>query len=123
MNDAMKTCTKCGETKPLSEFSADDAYKDGYQSHCKACKNAYQRARYAKNRERELARVKAWHEKNPGKMAEYRKKAMQDPERRAKSIAKVTAWASEHPEAVKKAKLRQTQKRYLEGSKKRWWPD
>lgn len=20
----MKTCTKCGETKPLSEFSADD---------------------------------------------------------------------------------------------------
>ena len=119
----MKTCTKCGETKPLSEFSADDAYKDGYQSHCKACKNAYQRARYAKNRERELARVKAWHEKNPGKMAEYRKKAMQDPERRAKAIAKVTAWASEHPEAVKKAKLRQTQKRYLEGSKKRWWPD
>ena len=119
----MKTCTKCGETKPLSDFSADDAYKDGYQSHCKACKNAYARARYAANRERELARVKAWHEKNPGKAAEYRKKSMQDPERRAKSLAKVTAWASEHPEEVKKSQLRQVQKRYLEGSKKRWWPD
>ena len=119
----MKTCTKCGETKPLSEFSADDAYKAGYQSHCKACKNAYQRARYAKNRERELARVKAWHEKNPGKMAEYRKKMMQDPERRAKQLAKVTKWAAEHPEAVKKSRLRQVQKRYLKPNTKRWWPD
>ena len=119
----MKTCTKCGETKPLSEFSADDAYKDGYLSHCKACKNAYQRARYAKNRERELARVKAWHEKNPGKMAEYRKKAMQDPERRAKAIAKIREWAATHPEQVKKAQLRKVQKAYLNPNTKRWWPD
>ena len=119
----MKTCTKCGETKPLSEFSADDAYKDGYQSHCKACKNAYARARYAANRERELARAKAWHEKNPGKAAEYRKKSMQDPERRAKQLAKVTKWAAEHPEAVKKSRLRKVQKRYLKPNTKRWWPD
>ena len=119
----MKTCTKCGETKPLSEFSADDAYKDGYQSHCKDCKRAYARERYAKNRDRELARVKAWHEKNPGKAAEYRKKSMQDPERRAKQLAKVTKWAAEHPEAVKKSRLRQVQKRYLKPNTKRWWPD
>ena len=119
----MKTCTKCGETKPLSEFSADDAYKDGYQSHCKDCKRAYARERYAKNRDRELARVKAWRDENPGKVAEIRRKRKANPEQHAKDVARIEAWIATHQEAVKKSKLRQRQKRYLEGSKKRWWPD
>ena len=120
----MKTCTKCGETKPLSEFSADDAYKDGYQSHCKDCKRAYARERYAKNRDRELARVKAWHEKNPGKATEYARRSREKhPEQRAKQLQKVLDWKETHPEEVKKSRLRQVQKRYLKQNTKRWWPD
>ena len=119
----MKTCTKCGETKPLSEFSADDAYKDGYQSHCKDCKRAYARERYAKNRDRELARVKAWHEKNPGKAAEYRRKRKANPEQHAKDVARIEAWIATHPEQAKKAQRRKTQKAYLNPNTKRWWPD
>ena len=38
-----KTCTKCHKTKPLEEFSRGPNCKDGYQTHCKACKSAYSR--------------------------------------------------------------------------------
>ena len=47
-----KTCSKCGEAKPLSEFSRDRRRAtNGVQSQCKACNAAY----YVANRERVLA--------------------------------------------------------------------
>ena len=36
-----KRCSKCGETKPVSEFFKDKTKKDGYRSGCKACHKAY----------------------------------------------------------------------------------
>lgn len=33
-----KTCTKCGETKPLDEFYRDRAARDGRKSYCKRCR-------------------------------------------------------------------------------------
>lgn len=36
-----KTCTKCGETKSVSEFYRAKAKKDGYHSSCKSCANAF----------------------------------------------------------------------------------
>jgi len=35
----MKTCTKCGETKPLSEFGKHKQMKDGLSYWCKDCSN------------------------------------------------------------------------------------
>lgn len=32
-----KPCTKCGETKPLSDFSPDRSSKSGHKSYCKQC--------------------------------------------------------------------------------------
>lgn len=37
----MKKCTKCGETKELSEFHNDLKQKDGLRSWCKECVRAY----------------------------------------------------------------------------------
>lgn len=34
----MKTCPKCTETKPYTEFNKNRSTKDGYQSYCKPCK-------------------------------------------------------------------------------------
>lgn len=36
-----KRCTKCGEEKPLSEFYRNKTKKDGRNSFCKPCANAY----------------------------------------------------------------------------------
>lgn len=36
-----KTCSKCGETKPLTAFSRRTDRASGYQSQCKACQDAY----------------------------------------------------------------------------------
>ena len=37
----MKRCTKCGETKPLSEFGKHRLTKDGHAYRCKECARAY----------------------------------------------------------------------------------
>lgn len=36
-----KTCTKCGETKPVTEFNVFRRAKDGRASQCKPCKQAF----------------------------------------------------------------------------------
>ena len=41
-----KMCTKCGESKGLSLFSADRRNADGRYSWCKQCHRAYLRATY-----------------------------------------------------------------------------
>ncbi len=46
-----KRCTKCGEIKLLTRFSKDATRRDGHGPWCKACKNAYDRARYQHMRE------------------------------------------------------------------------
>ena len=40
----LKTCTKCNEEKPASEFNKNKATKDGLASHCKECRKAYRKA-------------------------------------------------------------------------------
>jgi|GEM_PF-3043553 len=38
MTSFTKSCAKCGEIKPLTEFNKDSRAKDGYRTDCKACK-------------------------------------------------------------------------------------
>jgi hypothetical protein len=60
-----KTCTKCGETKPIADYSRRGKAADGtqrYQYWCKACANAYRARYYDQNRESELAYQKAYRE-------------------------------------------------------------
>jgi hypothetical protein len=33
-----KSCTKCGDIKPLTEFHKNSKNNDGYAYHCKACR-------------------------------------------------------------------------------------
>jgi hypothetical protein len=59
MTPIAKTCTKCGETKALEEFSKDKSRKDGLKSRCKACSNAIDAARYKANRDKANAQSAA----------------------------------------------------------------
>lgn len=93
----MKTCTKCDQEKPLTEFHNCKSKPGGKFSACKECRNAANRARseeigydvlYRRNKERD---VDLWREKN---RAKYLKNA--DSIKRRTRI-----WAEENPEAKK----------------------
>lgn len=43
----MKKCSRCRETKPLTDFFANSKRKDGVQTYCKSCHLEYGRQRYA----------------------------------------------------------------------------
>lgn len=78
----MKTCTKCGQTKPRSEYSNDKRKRDGLRPSCKECSRKYLQAHratpegkavhlktsneyFAKNKERILAKGKAFRAEHP----------------------------------------------------------
>lgn len=50
--DSLKTCTRCNETKPLSEYYLDDTAWKRYLSVCKECKRERVRAARAKAKEK-----------------------------------------------------------------------
>ncbi len=81
-----KTCSKCGTSKPISEFSKMSAAKNGLQSRCKSCSQLSKRAYYQDNREELLAyareynkehkediavRMKVWRKRNGKHLSEY----------------------------------------------------
>lgn len=60
----MKTCTKCGETKPYSEYHVHKKTKDGFKSSCKVCRNLESSAYRKANPEKATASWKTWKENN-----------------------------------------------------------
>jgi hypothetical protein len=78
----MKTCKKCGASKPLEEFYPNPGGKDGRRPECKACNSAQRKLWYKANRDREIERVRAWQQANREhylrKQAEYRSATNRD---------------------------------------------
>lgn len=54
-----KACTKCARVLPLETFARDAGRPDGLQRWCRECARAANRAWYAANRDRQIARVRA----------------------------------------------------------------
>ena len=63
----MKTCKKCGLSKPRSDFSFGPRYADGLQPWCAECRREYRKVYYATNKDRLNAKAKAWAKANPEK--------------------------------------------------------
>lgn len=78
----MKTCTKCGETKPTIEFHKHATGRGGLRPSCKACVNADSSKWYADNSHIAKALHAKWVAENPEK-------------RRASA----NKWAAANPEA------------------------
>lgn len=77
-----KTCTRCGQTKPLAQFTPNKQFSGGRRPECNPCLNAYRRAaraakpevytavarrRYARNPELAKAYSSNWRANNPEK--------------------------------------------------------
>lgn len=61
---AEKACSKCGVTKPLSEYYRDPACRDGHRPDCKMCNRAAQMARRDADPEPGRARAREWQRRN-----------------------------------------------------------
>ena len=66
----LKTCTKCGESKPKSEFYRHKGGKDGLAGICKACDNIKVKKWQMANPDRFRENSKQWAKKNPDKRKE-----------------------------------------------------
>jgi hypothetical protein len=106
-----KTCSKCAETKPHTEFNRNSAEVDGLQRICRECERVRHRSYYLENRHEILAAMRevnvANPEKNRAKARNWQKanwpraKARQDEWRAANGdLVRQWArdWARRHPE-------------------------
>jgi len=103
----VKTCTKCGETKPLAEFSRQRRAKDGLQFQCKACRAVYNKAYREANAEETAARMRAWCQANPDYHKAWRDEHADEIAAQAKMYsaahadeiaARLKAWRESNPE-------------------------
>lgn len=128
----VKTCTKCKETKPVSEFykSVSRRGKVVLRADCKACvigrskerywsdteaKKKYDRQRYLNDPVAALSRAGKWKSENPEKMEESRRKWREaNPEKHKESQRQ---WAIKNPEKVQSnVRARRARKRGAKGS-------
>ena len=64
-----KRCSKCGQTKPISDFHLDSANKDGRASNCKPCRKALAAKRWKspEAHKRQSERRARWNNAHPRK--------------------------------------------------------
>lgn len=63
--DATRTCTQCGDRKPLSDFHKVKDATLGHRSNCKACRSTQMKLLYAKNPEEKREKQRTWRVENP----------------------------------------------------------
>lgn len=102
----MKTCTKCGEEKPTTEFYKNAGASDGLRPDCKVCKRASVAAQQAANPENHRAQARKWYaanrERAKANAAAYRSANPESPE---KMRARSAAWHATNRDKVKVRQL------------------
>lgn len=129
-----KTCTTCGQTKPISDFHRTKRSPDGHIGRCKDCLRIYYQTYYAANKERKIAQTSRYQREHPdvARTAQRKyKSANRDrllPKVRARSAAwraknrdkdraASRRWQQTHPDAYNAIKhRRKTRKLNAEGS-------
>ena len=100
----MKTCTKCGEVKPLDEF-----YR--WSDICKNCKIEYQKIYSSENSEKIKKSKKIYRSENSEKIKESQKIYRSENSEKAKEYQKI--YRSENTEKVKYIEIKQNLKRQI----------
>lgn len=67
-----KYCNKCRAEHPISDFDLHPRTRDGLKTACRACVRAYNKNRYAANRERMKRQAMDWQKNNINKTARYK---------------------------------------------------
>lgn len=72
--EILKTCSKCSEKLPITNFYRNSQSYDNHRPDCKKCLNSLQQLYYNKNSDTIKERVKKYRNKNSRKIKDYRKK-------------------------------------------------
>ena len=120
----LKTCSKCKERKPHSEFSKRRDSKDGFQSHCKKCQSRCAKQYYKENAEK----FKQYRKENAEKTREYHKQYYKENAEKLKqyykeNAEKIKQYRKNQPAAVYKIENTKTGQVYIgqsTGYKARW---
>ena len=89
-----KSCTKCGEVKPIENFAVVSKVKSGRAAACKECERARGRKKYEKNRDKILAHQKKHREDNRDKYLARERKYYE--ENREKYLARDKKYREEN---------------------------
>jgi 5-methylcytosine-specific restriction endonuclease McrA len=105
---AIKTCAKCHDPLPFSQFHHNRSRADGYHHTCKSCRSQTWKEDYAENKTQILQREHAYHAKvrlerpQHERVRRQRKHKRHYAKYREKILAKNAAYNATHPESVKK---------------------
>lgn len=94
-----KRCTKCGESKPLTEFHRRTASIDGLAVRCKCCASEVTRARNAANPQANRDKAAAWQKTNKEKRKIIRDRWVANNLEKMRVMRK--AWKEANPEKVR----------------------
>lgn len=70
-DDATKQCSKCGNVKPLDQFTRDRAKRDGHRNSCRDCEHERDRQRYQADREAKLGYQKRYYQEHTAERLGY----------------------------------------------------
>ena len=103
----MKTCTKCGETKPLDDFNRNRSTADGRNAWCRECSAEDRRRYYEENRDKVRERNRQYREENRDKDRERKRRYYE--ENRDKELERQRRYQEENRD-----KVLEYQRRYRE---------
>jgi hypothetical protein len=67
----LRSCGKCTEEKPASEFNKDSRAKDGLRTYCRSCHRESSRLWREANKDKAKAARRRWNSANKDRKAEY----------------------------------------------------
>jgi hypothetical protein len=110
-----KKCIKCGNIKPIDEFSKRKDSEDGHRNQCKKCRKQYHKQYSKENKEH----IKQYHKRYREKNKEHKKQL--DKQYRENNKESIKQWCRENKEYFKQyyQNNKQKKKQYL----KQWRKD
>jgi hypothetical protein len=73
MENKTKKCTKCNETKSVTEFCKRSAARDGLHPQCKSCRKEYGKKYFQENKEKRMEYQKQYNFKHKDELKEHSK--------------------------------------------------
>jgi hypothetical protein len=115
-----KTCSKCGEIKPIFKFSIEKRNTDGRLGICKECRNKESLEYYYLHKDKILIQGKEYRDNHKKNRSIYNEKYWEDHKEQLKKNAE--KWYKSNKKAIKKRNLKyyQENKEACQARRERW---